>query len=158
MNWITFKEALIANANHHLQFQYAPGSRVKQEYHITEIKLATINAVDCGAKADNWKEIILQLVEPQQVSSEVQLTAAKALKIIDKVEAVLSLDTDAIVKIEFGNEHFTPNQLLITDMDTEEQDLIFYAQAIITTCKAADRAMEQAASSNVCCGTKQSCC
>lgn len=158
MNWITFKEALIANTNHQLQFQYAPGSRVKQEYHITEIKLATINAVDCGAKADNWKEVILQLVEPQQASSDKQLTAAKALSIIDKVETVLALDKDALVKIEFGNEQFSTNQLVITDMDIDEQDLVFYTQNIETTCKAADRALEAGVSETVCCGTKSSCC
>ncbi len=39
-----------------LLFQYMPGQLVGANYHITEVKHITVDAVDCGARTDAWKE------------------------------------------------------------------------------------------------------
>ena len=57
MNWKAFKEALIANPNLDLQFQYAVNQMVDASYHITEIKQAPIVAVDCGGVMSSWTAI-----------------------------------------------------------------------------------------------------
>jgi len=42
--------------NKSLLFEYKEGQFVGANYHITEIKNITVDAVDCGAGTDFWKE------------------------------------------------------------------------------------------------------
>ena len=56
-------EILETHKNKELLFEYEPGHFVGANYHITEVKNITVDAVDCGARTDFWKETIIQLWE-----------------------------------------------------------------------------------------------
>src|SRR6478735_5003281 len=113
LKWNNFKQILQANPQLTLQFQYAEDKWVDASYHITEIKLAPITSVDCGGVMNKWTEVIVQLWEPQDEDKENAMLVSKALSIVNLVEKTLSLDADAMVKIEFGNQQFDTRQMLI---------------------------------------------
>lgn len=139
ITWKSFKEALLANADLDLQFQYADDQWVDASYHITEIKQAPITSVDCGGVMNKWTEVIVQLYEPSVKQQLRSMKVRKALSIIEVVEKTLPLQADAIVKIEFGNTTFETRQMLPNNIDTEGENLIVDLRADTVQCKAIDR-------------------
>jgi hypothetical protein len=139
MTWIAFKEALIANPNLDLQFQYAKNQRVAASYHITEIKQAPIVSVDCGGVMNSWTEVIVQLWEPTNQQQLKPMKVNKALSIFDLVEKSLALNPIAIVKIEFGNSEFDTRQMFPNSFSINGDDFIVDLRPDATQCKAINR-------------------
>lgn len=139
MNWSTFKQQLLAHTGQNLRFQYTENDFVDTSYHLTEIKQASINSVDCGGKFNAWTEIILQLWEPENQTGGGAMSVAKAVSIINLVEASLPLHPNAEVKIEFGNSAFEMRQMLPFEMHSENNILTVKLISGQTGCKAIDR-------------------
>lgn len=139
INWRSFKETLINNAELTLQFQYAEGKWVDASYHITEIKQAPITSVDCGGVVNNWTEVIVQLFEPTNEQQANAMKVNKALSIINVVEKALPLDGDAMVKIEFGNSTCDTRQMLPQNIAIDGENLIVNLQPDAVQCKAIGR-------------------
>ncbi|MFD2164211.1 DUF6428 family protein [Paradesertivirga mongoliensis] len=139
MTWGSFKEYLLAHTDKHLDFRYAENSLVDTSYHITEIKLAPITSVDCGGKMNQWTEVIVQLWEPFDKSSERAMKVSKALSIISLVEKALPLDEKATVKIEFGNSEFDTRQMYPGQFIVSGDSLTVDLQPDFTQCKAIGR-------------------
>jgi ribosomal protein L11 methylase PrmA len=139
MNWKTFKEALIANPDLDLQFQYATNRRVDASYHITEIKQAPIVAVDCGGVMSSWTEVIVQLWEPTHQKQLRPMKVKKALDIVNLVEKSLPLNPSAIVKIEFGNSEFDTRQMLPKALFIEGENFVVDLRPDVTQCKEINR-------------------
>jgi hypothetical protein len=82
------------------------GRGVPAGYHLTELKSASFDTVDCGGQVNRWHETIVQLwVSPDP--AEDRMTAAKFLKIFDKVCGMIPLKFDAEIRIEYGDENFS---------------------------------------------------
>jgi len=139
INWKEFKETLVNNPELHLQFQYAEDKWVDAAYHITEIKQAPITSVDCGGLINTWTEIIVQLYEPQNQQQLQAMKVDKALSIIKVVEKALPLDTNGIVKIEFGNSQFDTRQMLPNGFNIDGENLIVDLRPDTVQCKAINR-------------------
>lgn len=139
MNWNTFKETLLANAEHPVQYKIGEGQFVDPSYHITEIKQAPITSVDCGGLMNAWTEVIVQLWEPEVKDAEQAMLAKKALGIIDIVEQKLSLHPSAIVKIEFGNEIYSTRQMYPASFEVKDDQLIIELRGDTVQCKAIER-------------------
>lgn len=146
LTWDAFKTQLKNNKELDLQFQYAEHKWADPAYHITEIKQALITSVDCGGIINSWTEVILQVWESGSEQREKPMKVVKALSIIDLVEKSLSLDPDAIVKIEYGNTMFDTRQMLPGSIILNGENLIVDLRPDRVQCKAIDRGME--------CGTK----
>lgn len=120
-----------------LLFQYAPGLLVGANYHITEVKHASIDAVDCGSGRDSWSETVIQLWEsPAEIGKTAFMSAYKALAILKKVGQIKPYNLDAIVRIEYGNTMFHTTQLHISDYELKESNLIIKLSVSPTDCKA----------------------
>ena len=139
INWRSFKETLVNNANLTLQFQYAEDKWVDASYHITEIKQAPITSVDCGGVVNNWTEIIVQLYEPTNEQQLRAMEVNKALAIINLVEKALPLEETAMVKIEFGNATFDTRQMLPNSITIDGENLVVDLRPDAVQCKAIDR-------------------
>ena len=139
MNWGDFKEALLANPNLDLQFQYAADKWVDAAYHITEIKQAPIVSVDCGGVMNSWTEVILQLWEPTDQKQLRSMKVRKALDIINLVEKSLPLNPLATVKIEFGNTEFDTRQMFPNILINDGENFIIDLRPDATQCKAINR-------------------
>lgn len=120
-----------------LLFEYAPNLLVGANYHITEVKHVTIDAVDCGAGVDAWKETVVQLWEdPQELGKTSYMDAGKAIEILARVGAMRPYTMDAEVKLEYSNANFHTAQLFVNDFEIRGGNLLIKLASAPTDCKA----------------------
>jgi len=157
-----FLSLLKENPNKNLLFEYKDGYFVGANYHITEIKNITIDAVDCGANADFWKETIIQLWEsPKEKDKREFMTANKAMGILNKVDRMKPMEKEVEVKFEYSNPNFHTAQLFVNDFVLEENKLIMKLGVEKTDCKAKDTyglPAESVVQNEACCTPGGGCC
>ncbi len=125
------------NKGRSLLFEYAPGQLVGANYHITEVKHVSVDAVDCGANADSWNETVIQLWEsPSELGKTEFMSAFKALSILNKVGKMKTYDPEAVVRFEYGNSLFHTAQLHVLGGQVLENNLVIRLSVQPTDCKA----------------------
>ena len=117
-------------------------------YHLTELKAASFDTVDCGAQKNQWNETIVQLWVPEDEENGEFMTAAKFLSIYDKVARLIPLDPTAEIRFEYGDENFPSSNCHIEWISENEAELRVQLRLPQATCKARDRREAGAA----CCG------
>src|SRR5207248_8931766 len=85
-------------------FVNAEADTIHAGYHLTEIKAAKFDTVDCGGQKNRWNETIIQLWVPASEVREKFMTAGKFLSIYDKVSGMIDIDPVAEVRFEYGDE------------------------------------------------------
>lgn len=122
-----------------LLFEYRPNQFVGANYHITEIKNITVDAVDCGAGTDFWKETVIQLYEsPEEKNKKEFMTAYKALSILNKVDRIKPMEKEVEVKFEYSNDTFHTAQLFVNNALISNERVILQLGIAKTDCKAKD--------------------
>jgi hypothetical protein len=117
-------------------------------YHLTELKAASFDTVDCGGQKNRWNETIVQLWVPENEESDEFMTADKFLSIYDRVGGMIGLGPEAEIRFEYGDENFPPSNYHVTRV-TEVTDTIRVGlRPPQATCKARDRREAGA----TCCG------
>src|SRR6476660_7920596 len=89
-----------------LVFSNSDGATIHGGYHVTELKAASFDTVDCVAQKNQWHETIVQLWVPQDEESDDFMTAEKFLAIYDKVARLIAVDPVAEIRFEYGDENF----------------------------------------------------
>jgi hypothetical protein len=157
-----FLSLLEENQNKSLLFEYTDGYYVGANYHITEVENVAIDAVDCGANTDFWKETIIQLWEsPTEKDKREFMTAYKAMGILNKVDLIKPMHKEAEVKFEYGNPNFHTAQLFVNDFVLDENKLIMKLGVEKTDCKAKETCgvtVEVNSNKEVCCSAGSVCC
>ncbi|WP_010520385.1 DUF6428 family protein [Aquimarina agarivorans] len=132
-----FIDALSANQEKELLFEYAPGMLVGANYHITEVKNVHVDSVDCGGQSDSWDETIVQLWEsPDEIGKKDFMTVNKALQILKRVSKVKAFKSNSLVKIEYSNSQFHTANLDVTTIRSNGNQLILSLHVASTDCKA----------------------
>lgn len=155
-----FLVALRAASNNQLIFVDSGRHAVRSGYHLTELKAASFETVDCGGQVNHWSETIVQLWAPPDPDAD-YMTVAKFLKIFDKVRGMIPLDPDAEIRVEYGDENFFPSIYRVRSVTDDRQTTRVLLEPPETTCKARDRRVAAQQSSSVsdsCCLTARSCC
>ena len=130
-------ETLESHQNKSLLFEYRQGEFVKANYHITEIKNTIVDAVDCGANTDYWKETVIQLYEsPVEKDKKEFMTVRKALSILNRVDKIKPMAREAEVKFEYSNDNFHTAQLFVNDLLWNANELVIKLAVEKTDCKA----------------------
>lgn len=117
-------------------------------YHLTELKAATFDTVDCGGEKNRWNETIVQLWVPEDEESDEFMTADKFLSIYDRVRGMIALDPEAEIRFEYGDENFSPSNYHVTAVTEIADTIRVELRSPQATCKARDRRPEGAR----CCG------
>lgn len=149
-----------------LLFEYASNLIVGANYHITEVKHITIDAVDCGSQTDNWKETIVQLWEsPYEIGKTEYMSVYKALAILKKVGKMKPYALDAEIKFEYSNANFHTAQLFVNNIEIKNNMLIVKLAIEKTDCKAKElcgvpeKVLQTAnEASEPCCSPEGNCC
>lgn len=131
-----------------LLFANNNGDLAHRGYHLTEIKAAVYDTVDCGGQKNNWNETILQLWVPENADDDYML-AGKFVNIYDKVSKMVSIDPDAEVRIEYGDDKIFPTAYYVGDVNEDADTIRSLLEPPSTTCKARDRSRSTNAES--CC-------
>ncbi len=122
-----------------LVFVNAEGDTIHSGYHLTEIKAAKFDTVDCGGEKNRWNETIIQLWVPADEASREFMTAGKFLSIYEKVSRMIDVDPEAEVRFEYGDENFFPSNYHVESISEIPDALHVELRPPQTTCKARDR-------------------
>src|SRR5437764_537582 len=118
-----------------LVFVDGNGHAVHAGYHLTELKAASLETVDCGGQANQWQETIVQLWVPANAGND-YMSAGKFLKIFDKVGGMIPLNSDATIRVEYGDENLFRSTCDVRSITHAEGVTRVLLQAPETTCKA----------------------
>ncbi len=103
-------------------------------YHITELKLADVQGIDCGANQRGWRETVVQLLDGH---GRAHMSVGKFAAIVDQsVKAVPGLG-DAPVRIEFAPRNQGLHLYEIGGAERTEDALIVGLVDDRATCKPA---------------------
>jgi Family of unknown function (DUF6428) len=133
-----FITALRAAPENRLLFVDRGGNRIHTDYHLTELKAASFQTVDCGGQLNNWTETVVQLWVPPDADDH-HMRAAKFLQIFDKVCGMIPLDFTAKIRVEYGDENFFPSTYHICSVTHNQHATRVLLVPPETTCKARDR-------------------
>jgi len=151
-----FIAALRKTPDNGLIFEDEAGHRVHAGYLLTEIKAAHFETVDCGGQTNRWDETIVQLWVPADSDdNDGYMTAGKFLRIFDKVTAMIPLQLEAEVRVEYGDENFFPSLYHVEAVTSEDGATRVLLAPPSTTCKARDRRLAEV-EAGACCET--ACC
>jgi Family of unknown function (DUF6428) len=131
-----------------LLFVNANGDTIHAGYHLTEIKAAKFDTVDCGGEKNRWSETLMQLWVPANEIREQFMTAGRFLSIYEKVSCMIDVDPAAEVRFEYGDENFFPSNYHVDSVIEETDALRVELRPPQMTCKARDR---RAARASCCC-------
>jgi hypothetical protein len=153
-----FISTLRAAPNNQLIFADLDGHTVHSGYHLTELKAASFETVDCGGQTNHWQETIVQLWLPSHATNE-YMTASKFLKIFEKVRGMIPLNLDTEVRIEYGDENFFPSTYHVHSVTHDQTTTRVLLEPPETTCKARDRRMADLLAKSSCCApATEACC
>jgi uncharacterized protein DUF6428 len=154
-----FISALHVAPQNRLIFVDVSGHVVPSGYHLTELKSASFDTVDCGGQVNRWQETIVQLWVPPDPAED-YMTTAKFLKIFDKVGGMIPLNFDAEVRIEYGDENLFPSIYHVRSVSRDEHATRVLLEPPAPTCKARDRrrALQLTMAGDTCCAATKSCC
>ena len=114
------------------------GESIHSGYHLTELKAASFETVDCGGQKNQWNETIVQLWVPDEGDDDF-MTAQKFLSIYDKVSGMVALDDEAELRFEYGDENFAPSNYHVERVTNDKRAIRVQLRPPQTTCKARDR-------------------
>lgn len=79
-----------------------PDGPISEGYHVTELKLAHINSIDCAAQLDAWTEATLQILDGH---GRTHLPVGKFIRILDQsVHSIKGLGSSPL-RIEFAHDN-----------------------------------------------------
>jgi Family of unknown function (DUF6428) len=133
-----FIAALRAAPENRLLFVDRDGNPIHAGYHLTELKTASLQTVDCGGERNQWQETIVQLWVPPEADDD-YMTAAKFLQIFDKVRGMIPLDLAAKIRVEYGDENFFPSTYHVRSVTHDQHATHVLLVPPETMCKARDR-------------------
>jgi hypothetical protein len=133
-----FISELRAAPRDQLLFVNPEGQTIHTGYHLTELKAALFNTVDCGGQVNHWEETIIQLWVPSEADHE-YMSAAKFLKIFDRASGMISLNMNTEMRIEYGDENFFPSIYHVRSVTRDGSNTRVLLEPPETTCKARER-------------------
>ena len=99
-----FIQTIQQNPSKPLLFLYDDEQIVPGGYHVTEIKNAQFDTIDCGNSLHTWREVILQVWLPDEVAADAApMSTDKFAKIWSIVDSRIPLNTEAEIRVEYGN-------------------------------------------------------
>jgi hypothetical protein len=155
--------ALLAELGEHrnknLVFTYE-GRDVQAGYHVTEVKTAAFEALDCGANYERWQETFIQLWDIPPEAERGFMPVSKFLAIIGKVAERVPLDAEAKVTFEVSDGKQAMALYRASGLEVAENLVRVELTPRPASCKPRDRWLE-APQRSVSCGPRKpekTCC
>lgn len=139
MNTQAFLSGLKKSQDKPLIFDYGQG-RVNPGYHVTEIKAANVQTMDCGGQGNTWSETVLQLWSPQN-GKEDYMSVGKFLSIYERVASQIPVVSNAELRVEYGDVGTPAISYLVRDIERGEDAVVVRLEPPTVACKGANRAV-----------------
>lgn len=132
----------IFEANPNLPLVFRLGDEtINPGYHVTEIKHAVINAMDCGQGTEQWDEIIVQLLDGSALFKGEHMSCAKFTGIVSTAIGSLTVDENTLTYIEFAPNNAALRKLVIDSVKQSESEVVVHLSSPTAMCKPLQRAM-----------------
>lgn len=142
-----------------LLFQLHGETLVPAGYHVTEVKAVTIEAMDCGGKANAWRETVIQLMDGSAEEARAGfMTNRKFLTIYDRVVKHIPVRQEAEVRFEYGNATTPAMQYHVAHVETQPERVVIHLRTPGVQCKAGDACGAPAADATEGCAPESGCC
>lgn len=142
-----------------LQFHLHGEVLVPAGYHVTEVKAVTIEAMDCGGKANAWHETVIQLMDGSAEEAKAGfMTNRKFLAIYDRVVKHIPVRDEAEVRFEYGNATTPAMQYHVTHVDIAAEQITVHLRTPGVQCKAGDSCGAPAEATSNGCAPDSGCC
>ena len=129
-------ELLEKNSSKQLIFEYLSGAFTESDYHITEVKNISIEAINCGGGVETWNETVIQLWEnPYSTEIGTTMKTDKALQILELVQRQRPLNVEAEVRFEYGNKRFHTCIQSVKEIAQNSHALIVSLGEVKADCK-----------------------
>lgn len=140
MNTQAFLSSLRQASDKPLVFDYGEG-RVNPSYHVTEIKAATVQTVDCGGQTNAWSETVLQLWSPGDAADEGYMSVGKFLGIYERVASSIPIVSSAELRVEYGDVGAPAISYLVREVETLKDAVMVRLRPPVVACKGANRSV-----------------
>ncbi len=134
-------------------------------YHVTEVKMATVNSLDCGRGTDQWREIVIQLLDGNADTSGTYMQSAKMAHILNQALNGEQTDNNTELYFEFAIGNAALQKSTVSRIEIVNNTISISLNATIAQCKPYQRALASGkalTSGNSCCGSvvkqSQACC
>ena len=135
-----------------LEFRLDGEPLVPAGYHVTEVKAVSIESMDCGGRANAWRETVIQLMDGTAAEAERGfMTTQKFLGIYDRVAARVPVHAGAEVRVEYGNVRTPALQFHVNAVDVQAERVIVDLRRPGVMCKASGAS----SSAGECCGPSE---
>lgn len=149
----TFLDALQGNSDKPLVFRLHGETLVHEGYHVTEVKAVTIESMDCGGRADSWRETIIQLWNAAPNPAEGFMTVRKFLGIYGTVAASVPVNGDAKIRFEYGDTTHPTIQYLVNSVEAHDDRVLVNLAYPAVSCKPNDERQAAGLATSACCGS-----
>jgi N-acetylglutamate synthase-like GNAT family acetyltransferase len=134
-----FTATLRAHTQLPLEFWLNGALLIGPGYHVTEVKAVTIEAMDCGGKANAWRETVIQLMDGNAEEAKAGfMTNRKFLAIYNRVTSKIPVRDEAEVRFEYGNASIPAMQYHVTGTEVQLERIVIHLQTPGVQCKAGD--------------------
>lgn len=124
-------------------------------YHVTELKLANIVSIDCGARTSSWSESVLQLLDGQ---GRDHMPVGKFAAILaQSLRAVDGLGTGPTF-VEFGHQNAGMQIFQPTAPERGSTAVTIHLEPVRAQCKPAQLARQAGRSAGCSTDASASCC
>lgn len=130
------------------------GGTIGPGYHVTELKMAQIVSVDCGARKSAWTEATLQLLDGE---GGAHMTVGKFSKILAQSARHLDGLGSSPLRVEFAHGNVGMQIFEPTEPKLEDGIVTLGLRPVRAHCKPAIE-WRQFTGASGCCGSKPSVC
>ncbi len=124
------------NSSKQLIFEYQKGAFTQPDYHITEVKNLSIEAINCGGGVESWNETVIQLWEnPYSTELGPTMKTDKAFQILERVQREKPLNGEAEARFEYGNSRFHTCIQSVKEIAYTDRALIISLGEVKADCK-----------------------
>ena len=110
--------------------------RINGGYHVTELKHARINGIDCGGHRSEWDEVSVQILDGGMGP---HMAVGKLLTIVEKSLAAMPELADAPVHVEFAPGNIGLRRYGMAAAEGDGEEVIVRLSEQRATCKLVER-------------------
>jgi uncharacterized protein DUF6428 len=149
-------DALAPHKDKALVFIY-DGREVQPGYHVTEVKAARFDGLDCGANPESWHETFIQLWDVPPENDRGHLPVWKFLGIMKKFAAGAPFDLDGKLTFEVSDPQSAMRLYGASGLEVDGERVRVTLARRPASCKPRDHWLETATKAGAT-STEQHCC
>lgn len=127
---------------------------ISQGYHISEVKHAIVDSLDCAQGATQWSELIIQLLDGNAQSTSGYMLATKMLAILEQVAKKNPLTENSKLYFEFSPGNTALTKSIGASIEIIHNTIVVSLTNSPAQCKPFQRSLKKAKSSE----QKTDCC